>query len=368
MKCLITVSDLCLGIQPGATAELEIEGVPELTEKECYLEISFTLASSTNWAKSGHELAFGQIPLIPAPTFSHLKCLGSPTTPQCKQITPQILEITSSKGVKWKFNIVHGTVSSWSHSGNELLASPGPVLDFYRAETDNDYPSDFGKSWTHIFLHQTKCHVRSVSWTQNSQNVTISVSTRIAPPVFEWSVDTIITYTFTSQYLSIKVVGTPKGQNVPPTFARIGLTFSLNDISSATWFGRGPGESYRDKKLSQKIGTYTLPTENLFTNYEFPQEGGNRTDTRWVELKGRKGGLKAYFGDLQEASFSASHYATKDVDESKHPYELYKKKKEQTLVRLDWAHHGIGTGSCGPATRPEYELRSGKFEYEVMLV
>jgi beta-galactosidase len=166
--------------------------------------------------------------------------------------------------------------------------------------------------------------------------------------------------------LAIKVVGTPKGQNVPPTFARIGLTFSLNDIDSATWFGRGPGESYRDKKRSQKIGTYTLPTENLFTDYEFPQEGGNRTDTRWVEFKGKKNGLKAYFGDLQEASFSASHYVTKDVDESKHPYELYKKRREETLVRLDWAHHGIGTGSCGPATRPEYELRSGEFEYEVL--
>ena len=356
-----------LEIQPGETTHLEVEGLPDLPEQECYLELIFTLKDSTNWAKAGHEVAIGQIQLVKAPTFKMLKELGSHTAPKYKKITPQLLEITGAKGSLWKFNIVHGTLISWKRAGeNELIHTP-PVLDFYRALTDNDSPTKYGQSWKCSRLHQTKCHVRSVSWSSSSSDVSIVVSARIAPPVLEWSVDATFTYTFTDQHLLIKVAGTPRGLNVPNSFARIGLTLSLNGIESATWFGRGPGESYRDKKLSQRIGIWKSPIGDLFTDYEFPQESGNRTDVRWVEFKGKHGGLTAKFADLEEASFTAMHYLTQDLDECTHPYELHKRKKEETIVRLDWAHHGLGTGSCGPATMDKYVLESKLFEYEILL-
>jgi beta-galactosidase len=211
-----------------------------------------------------------------------------------------------------------------------------------------------------------------VDWEGTETGVVIKVAARIAPPVLAWSIDTFFTYTFTDKYVSIKVSGKkPQGPMAPDTFARIGLTLSLNDINKASWFGRGPGESYRDKKLSQRFGNYfDVPIDDLFTDYEYPQETGNRTNVRTVEFYdeyGSRYGLKAYFGDLEEASFSALHYTTKDLDECEHPYELYKRKKKETIVRLDWAHHGIGTGSCGPATLPQYELKAEAFEYEVLL-
>jgi beta-galactosidase len=361
----VTATKNFAGVQPGQIIELEIEGLLDIPSKECYLEVNFSLRSTLNWAKAGHLVAFGQVALVGPPSFAALK--GSPLAPQVKQITPQVLEITSSK-VQWKFNVVHGTLVSWTNSGEELIHTP-PYLDFYRAQTDNDFPVHFGQEWTGYRLHQTRCHVRSVSWTSTPENLIVIVSTRIAPPVLEWSVEATFTYNFTSDHLSIKVKGKLCGDSVPDTFARIGLTMGLNDIESATWFGRGPGESYRDKKLSQKIGNYTLPIDELFTNYEFPQETANRTDTRWVTFNGKSGKpiLKASFADQEEASFTALHYTATDLDESQHPYELYKKKKEETIVRLDWAHHGLGTGACGPATLPEYELKSGDFEYEVLL-
>ncbi|CRK38516.1 hypothetical protein BN1708_020533 [Verticillium longisporum] len=61
------------------------------------------------------------------------------------------------------------------------------------------------------------------------------------------------------------------------------------------------------------------------------------------------------------------HYTTADLDECQHPYELHKRRRDDTIVRLDWAHHGLGTGSCGPATLPQYELRSEDFSYELLL-
>ena len=306
--------------------------MPEIPSGEYFLELRFTLRDSTNWAEAGHEVAFGQIPLAPAASFTVLKSISPSTAPQVKQISPQLLSITSSSDVEWKFNIVHGTLTSWLSTGVELIEKP-PMLDFYRAQTDNDSPSEFGTSWISAYLHQTKQHVRSVSWTSGKNDLKIVVNARIAPPVLEWSVDATFTYTFTDKHISIHVKGEPKGLNVPPTFARIGLTLSLNGVETAEWFGRGPGESYSDKKLSQRLGTWSAPIDDLFTHYEFPQETGNRTDTRWVHFKGKQGvSLKAAFGDLDGASFSALNYTTKDIDECKHPYELYKRRKRRRLL------------------------------------
>jgi beta-galactosidase len=345
--------------------ELSIEGLSDIPSGESYLDLNFTLLASTNWAKEGHLLAFGQIPLSKPVTLATLK--GSSSVPAIEQLSPQILGITSST-TQWKFNVMHGNLTSWVQNGSELLHT-APILDFYRAQTDNDFPSVFGKDWTGYRLHQTKNHVRSVSWTPGPAGLVVVVSARIAPPVLEWSVDCTLTYTFTDKHLSMKVKGKLCGDSVPSTFARIGLTFGLNGVESATWFGRGPGESYRDKKLSQKFGNYSLSVDELFTDYEFPQETANRTDTRWVSLNGKDGKslLKASFGELEEASFTALHYAERDIDAAKHPYELYKKKKDETIVRLDWAHHGLGTGACGPATLRDYQLKAGDFEYEVLL-
>jgi beta-galactosidase len=354
------------GIQPGETSELEIQLISDRPRRECYLELSFTLREGTYWAKSGHEVAFGQLPVLQALTFRMLKALKPSTAPKYSQVTPQVLEIMGS-GIIWQFNIVHGSLVSWKKSGEELIHTP-PTMDFYRALTDNDRPTQFGQSWRSSRLHQTKCHVRSVNWSATETGVVIKVASRIAPPVLANSIDTVFTYTFTDKHVSIKVSGEPKGLNLPNTFARIGLTLSLNNIEKVDWFGRGPGESYRDKKLSQRYGNYSAPIKDLFTDYEFPQETGNRTDVRWVSFSGQNGtGLKAYFADLEEASFSALHYTTNDLDECKHPYELYKRKRKETIVKLDWAHHGLGTGSCGPATLPQYELKSGPFEYEILL-
>ena len=320
---------------------------------ECYLEVSFTLRESTSWAKAGHEVAFGQVQLVKPKPLQLLKemSLAPPIGPRCTQISPQILEIRSlNTDTLWKFNVVHGSLFSWKKSGSELIHTT-PSLDFYRAVTDNDRPSRFGQSWINSRLHQTKCHVRSVTWSKSndSGDVSIVVVTRIAPPVLEWSIDTTFTYTFTNKYLSIKVAGEPRGMNLPNTFARVGLTLSLNDVAKASWFGRGPGESYRDKKRSQKFGTYSLPIDDLFIDYEFPQETGNRTDVRWVEFVGKdteKRGslLKASFGDLEEASFSALHYETRDLDECQHPYELYRRRKGETRCQVglgaSWARNG----------------------------
>jgi beta-galactosidase len=135
------------------------------------------------------------------------------------------------------------------------------------------------------------------------------------------------------------------------------------------------------------VGRWELNAEDMMTDYEFPQENGNRTDVRWVEfvalgsskqsLSASGPGavtkpeyrrlLRARYGDFEGASFSVLPYSARDLDEAQHPYELRKRKRKDRVVHLDWMHHGLGTGSCGPETLPEYTLDAGR-EYEVEVV
>lgn len=194
----------------------------------------------------------------------------------------------------------------------------------------------------------------------------------------------MLTYTFSSSgSVFISVSGTPKGENLPRTLPRIGLVMELakqDSEATVSWFGRGPGESYRDSKESQLVGRYTAPLTQLDNAraYEVPQESGNRTGTRWVEVShpNTAGGLNVQFvnkngeGDKEQRKlfdFQVSRYRMQDIAHARHPHELRGKEVEGCVLRLDAAHHGLGSGSCGPRTLDEYALLTGEFAFKVLL-
>ncbi|SPO04751.1 related to beta-galactosidase [Cephalotrichum gorgonifer] len=365
------------GVKPHTQTKVALSGLPTRFSGETYIRISFRLPSETPWSPANFEVAFGEHQISPARSLTTIQSLLPPPSlaPTVSQSTPGTLTITSPGGASnWTVDLTLGALVSWRRSSSpdkNILTSP-VTMDFYRALTDNDRGGRFGRQWLARRLHQTKHHVRQVTWRVVDTALEVHVTGRIAPPVLAWGVDLVTVLSFSGDRVSIRVKGTPGGPLLPDTFARIGLTLGLTGVKSASWFGRGPGESYRDKKLSQSIGVHNSSVDDLFVDYEFPQDGGNRTDVRSVEFRSAPGEeeervLRARFGDLEGASFSAMRYTTADLDECRHPYELRERRREDVVVRLDWAHHGLGTGSCGPATLPEYELRTGAFEFEVLL-
>ncbi|PKS11322.1 hypothetical protein jhhlp_003084 [Lomentospora prolificans] len=379
-----TTADIPKGVKPHTEATIKLKGLPSKLGGETYVRISFKLREETNWCKAGTEVAFGQHqlqgPESLATIQASLPVLSS--SPTARMTSPGLLEVTSPDGSSvWGVNLTLGTLSSWKRTagpGFQLTTQPF-TIDFYRALTDNDRGGRFGRNWRDRRLHQTKHHVRQVNWGVKSNGLVVEITGRVAPPVLAWGVDTKLTLTF-GHGVHIKLTAKPHGPLLPYTFARFGLTFGLEGVEQVRWFGRGPGESYSDKKMSQAFGTWQSTVDDLFVDYEFPQDGGNRTDVRWVEFLGKpseeeaaadgpkKRLIRARFGDLEGASFSAMHYTTEDLDEARHPFELRERKRKDTIVRLDWAHHGLGTGSCGPATLSQYELKTSRtFEYELLL-
>ncbi|KAH6671123.1 hypothetical protein B0J14DRAFT_595378 [Halenospora varia] len=360
-----------MGVPPHTETILLLPNLETaVSNGECFLQLDFCLKKTTLWADCGHLVASSQLQLR---GISILAKPVSVSLAPALTTTPSMLCISSTTS-DWTFSLATGKLTSWKKAKIELIhAGLGPELGIYRAMTDNDVKID-GLDWNDKFVFLSQPHTRSVSWQTNHQtsSIEVVVHARLAPPVLSWSISTTTTYTFYGDgTLRIQCSGKPDdGLNLPLTIPRLGFTLALPpSFEAVEWFGRGPGESYKDKKMSQLFGNWSATVDGLFFDYDHPQETSNRTDVRWVKISSHDEdvSLKARFGAQDGFSFMASHYTSKDLEDAAHPYELRRTKKKYTVLRLDADHHGLGTGACGPKTLEQYALKPKEFAFEIEL-
>lgn len=124
-----------------------------------------------------------------------------------------------------------------------------------------------------------------------------------------------------------------------------------------TWYGRGPHESYSDRKEGAQIGVYSGSVDAQYVPCIRPQENGNKTDVRWVVLSNGNSGIGLLAAGVpgDQAKFSLlevspHHFATEDLAKSAHTDGL--KRREDITLNLDCRQSGLDGASCGPPTLP----------------
>lgn len=246
--------DVPAGLQPGQTAKVKLPGVTAQLAGEAYMVLSFRLKTKTLWADTGHEVAWAQLPIASNSCITPVA--GSVTQNLTATRSGPRLDITGDR-CQWSVDVVEGTLISWKKDGKELITQPLQPT-FYRAPTDNDAPSD-GKDWKEKFLHLATIQTRSVKWHEQEGALVLELEQKFGPPVLSWSLDLAAVYTFGPDgSVRITVKGRPTGLNLPRTLPRVGVTLGLHkDLQKVEWYGRGPGESYKDMKLSQKVGRHS---------------------------------------------------------------------------------------------------------------
>jgi len=147
---------------------------------------------------------------------------------------------------------------------------------------------------------------------------------------------------------------------------RVGVRMGLKkELSRVKWIGRGPQESYCDRKTGQKIREYEMGAAELEHRYMRPQENGNRTDVRTLRLTRADGrGLRldadGVFG------FSAGAYSQEKLDEAGHHYELL--PDEYLSLQIDGRQRGVGGDMPGSAfLHGPYKLGAGKYTYKFVM-
>jgi beta-galactosidase/evolved beta-galactosidase subunit alpha len=355
-------------IAPGTSAVVRIPfHTPTAPQPgtDTWLNLSFTLATPALWADIGHEVAWAQFKL-PVETAS--------ITLPVRSMPPLQVEDTARRititGLDFSlgFDRIRGRITQWTYQGTDLMTE-GPRLNFWRALIDNERKSGGGKigaEWVTAGIHWLQHRIESVDVTRLcDQAVAVRIVSRIAPPVHARAFLCEITYTlYGSGDIRMEAHGKPVGE-WPSTLPRIGLQMTLpGTLNQVAWYGRGPGESYIDSKSANRFGLWTAGIDQLFTDYVYPQENGNRTDVRWVSLTDARGlGLLAV-GE-PDLNFSAHRFTTDDLHRATHTVDL--RPRESITLNLDWRHQGLGSGSCGPITFPHHQLKTGEFRFAIRL-
>lgn len=143
---------------------------------------------------------------------------------------------------------------------------------------------------------------------------------------------------------------------------RIGVTFSLpGGFDRLRWFGRGPHENYPDRKSSATIGIWNGAPD--IPPYLVPQEFGLRSDCRWLECIDSSAGRRLRIDALRPSALhmAASNYSAEALTEARNVADLV--ASQELIVRIDVAHRGLGTASCGPDVLGQYRIGTGRFEF-----
>jgi len=331
-----------------------------------WLTLRFALAEDALWAEKGHEVAWAQFAL---PVGSPAKPVSVETLPGLSLSEDDEEAVLAGGGSRIVFSKKEGLITSWEAQGVQLLER-GPVLNVWRAPTDNDELSGAAVEWRRSGFHALTHELTSFEAKQLAGGVAQVVARIVfravkGPAAF----DTTFTYTVHGSgdvVLALTVYPVAKMANFP----RVGLALRLlGDYRHLTWYGRGPHETYPDRKLGGRVGMYTetVAAENL--PYVMPQEHGNKTDVRWAALANEDGlGLGAFgvaSSDAPLVQVSAHPFDIRTLEEAKHTFTLV--TKPFVTFNIDFEVCGLGNGSCGPGTLPQYQIEPRAMAYAVRL-
>ncbi|MHB1356116.1 MAG: beta-galactosidase, LacZ type [Anaerolineae bacterium] len=322
---------------------------------EYWLTCRFNLAQDTPWASAGHEVAWEQFRLpIANQTSTSLVITSLPSLRVHEGNSDLVVQ-----GSEWQasWDKTTGTLSRWNWAGKELI-SQGPHLAIWRAPTDNDNnlwgDQKAALRWCEAGLDRLQERVLGITFAhQEPQVVTVQTKTHLAAPNIEAGFDCGYLYTLYGNGDLVIEVQVDPNPSLPP-LPRLGLRLVLpGGFESVRWYGRGPNESYWDRKQGTRFGVFSSTVDEQYVPYVKPQENGNKTDVRWMALTDTAGaGLLAVGQPCFE--FSAHHFTPEDLTQAAHTHEIG--RRPEITLHLDYLHAGLGTASCGPGTLPQYRL------------
>jgi beta-galactosidase len=251
--------------------------------------------------------------------------------------------------IVWSKSLGH--ISGYRFDGVELLKS-GPRPSFWRPVTDNDRGANASVelgTWRDAGLKASPTGWELTSPSPNQAKLAVQLTVPTSTPSQFGATYTV----FGSGEILAEFELSP-GSGLPE-LPEVGTRLVLPaGFESIEWYGRGPQETYWDRKSGGSVDVYRGTVDEQFFPYMRPQETGNKTDVRWIALKNQAGyGLVAIGQPLLEAN--ALHYPPEAFLSARHPYDL--ERDPDITLRLDHHQRGLGgDNSWGARPHPAYRL------------
>ena len=348
----------------GKQAELEFPVAKIADAKpgaEYWLRMSCHTRTDSAWCEAGFEVAWQQFKLETGPATPLAGGLSETRYIKLTEIAGKDLVQIDGTNFSIAFSRSSGTLTSLVYGGRELVAaneSSGPVLQLFRAPTDND--KGFGKwlarDWREAGLTNLERHLDSFTVRQLTSGV-IEIKTSVTNRAADGAITVHTTWTIHGDgSLEMDSEFTPSG--TLPLLPRVGVVCGVAPgYEHVQWYGRGPWENYPDRKESADMGIWTSTVAEQYVPYVRPQDTGNKEDVRWLTLTDDTGhGLKisAINGSDSPFSFSGLHFTANDLASARHNSDL--KPRPETILSLNAIVSGLGNSSCGPGVLERYAV------------
>uniref|UniRef100_UPI00359C2619 glycoside hydrolase family 2 TIM barrel-domain containing protein n=1 Tax=Bacteroides eggerthii TaxID=28111 RepID=UPI00359C2619 len=317
-------------VAPGQATDVALPDFRIDTEADVRLHVRLVLRKDELWAKAGHEVAAFRFALNEA-----------------------MMAMTDRRPLK---PLAIG--ESPRHDVLGMLS--GLRMQAFRAPTDND------KSFGNWLAKDWKNHRLNAPVVENI--VPLRDTMRADGNTHQYKVEKYCyekgAIVVTTDYLpytdgTVDIEQNYRFEGELPELPRLGLNFMLGEqYGNISWYGRGPIESYPDRKEATYIGRWESTLEEQYTPYPRPQDGGNHEEVTDLRLTDHRGhGIRISAIDTP-FSFSALPYTAEDLAGATHDCELVPRK--QVVVSIDAAVLGLGNSSCGPGVLKKYVIEKKK--------
>ncbi|MCP4883350.1 MAG: DUF4981 domain-containing protein [Flavobacteriales bacterium] len=368
-------------LQPGQKIQIHLPIMDTLSsEEELILMVSAYSKNVDGLVPQGHNVAWEQFIL-------------NSVEPDSFKISDKLVSLEESESnitvnaglVDLIFDKSDGTLNELAIDNENILYNgKGFTPNFWRAPIDNDFGNDMHKrtkDWRYVSKHRILSMLRSDLDEQGNANIYLTYA------LFNVSkqkmADFFMHYKINGEgniLVNCKLEKTDGNWAETP---RVGLNIELTrQMDELTWYGRGPFESYWDRKTGAAIGLYSGSVSEQYWAYLRPQENGNKTDVRWVELINQESGHGLLIKGFPTVDFSVHHQIMEDFeslertdgrhrdgDTVKNRHTIDVQNRNLTSLNIDYKQMGVGgDNSWGARTHSEYSLNGKSYAYSFMIV
>ncbi|WP_294392773.1 glycoside hydrolase family 2 TIM barrel-domain containing protein [uncultured Clostridium sp.] len=346
---LLQSGTINVSVEAGKEKYVELPINDYSSEKEVVLTVSAVLKNDEFWAEAGYEVGFGQD--VIRGNVKEEKTSKS----QLKVVHGDVNIGIHGDAFKVIFSKQEGGIVSLRYAGKEFITRvPKPY--YWRATTDNDRGNKHEFrciQWMGATVGQKHC---DFSLEEKEDSIVLKYVYEL-PTIPATKVN--MTYVIEEDGV-IKVNVLYNGVEGLPELPVLGMNFRLlAEFNSFKWYGRGQEENYIDRNEGAKLGVFSsTPVENL-SKYLVPQECGNRTDTRWVEVRNKNGEGLRFSYDEVPFEFSVLPYNCMELENALHQEDL--PPVNFTNVNIIGKQMGVGgDDSWGAPVLKEYCIDSSR--------
>lgn len=324
---------------------------------EYIVEVTTVLKEDTLWAKAGHEISFGQY------VFFCEKQLSEMPLPELTIVHGDVNIGVKGEGFSVMFSKAEGGMSSLCYEGEEYITRL-PFPTFWRACTDNDRGCGHGYDCAPWMTAGMFRKVSDIDIIEGEDFAQVTFSYIHPSPA---GVETKVSYKVLgdgSVHVRASYAGTAHLPNIPA----FGMEFKLKKrYSQVRYYGNGPAENHVDRMEGARLGIYTTTAEENLTPYLVPQECGNRTGLRWLEVSDGIGRGLRFTAEKEPFEGSVLPVSAYELECAAHQEEL--PPHTHTWVRILAKQMGVGgDDSWGAPVHDEYKISSEEnIEVEFMI-